>query len=207
MSVSLPQAPNYVPPLSNPNDSNDSNEYEGTYEATDTEYDEEEYEDINTSSDDSTDSDFNYIEGDKISETLEGTDGNDGIVGYAGDDDLYGEDGNDVLMGTDVIALGAGEIDALSGGEGEDLFLLGSSDGAFYTEVGADDFAIISDYSAEEGDRIFAYGTAGDYELVSIDDTGSVEIRFQGEMIGLVEDNPDLNLSDDFVFWDETADA
>jgi hypothetical protein len=203
-----PTIPTWIPPnfpSQDPDDSNDSDEYEDT----DIEYDEEEYEyeDTDISSDDSTDSELNYIHGDETSEELEGTDGDDGISGYAGDDDLYGEDGNDVLIGTDLISLGAGEIDYLIGGEGEDLFLLGTSDEAFYVEEGADDFARIFDYSADEGDWIFAYGTAEDYELVPIDDSDSVEILYQGEMVGLVDDYPDLDLSNDFIFWDEIADA
>lgn len=163
--------------------------------------------DTETSSDDSTDSELKYIDGDETSEELEGTNGDDNIIGYAGDDDLYGEDGSDLLIGTDLISLGEGEIDYLNGGDGEDFFLLGTADEAFYVEEGVDDLALIADYSAEEGDWIVAYGTAEDYELVAIDDTDSVGILYQGETIGLVADNPDLDLSNDFIFWDEISET
>jgi hypothetical protein len=43
--------------------------------------------------DDSNDSEFNFIEGDKTSEELVGTNKDDNIIGYAGDDDLFGEKG------------------------------------------------------------------------------------------------------------------
>ncbi|MGL6344931.1 MAG: calcium-binding protein [Waterburya sp.] len=165
--------------------------------------------DTDTTSDDSTDSELNYIDGSETSEELVGTAGDDGIGGYAGDDYLYGEDGNDQLIGVDLTVFGAGEIDYLSGGAGADGFGLGTSDQAFYIEEGADDFGIISDYSAEEGDTIFVYGTAEDYELVplELEDGNAVGIFYQGEAIGLVADNPDLSLSTDFVFWDETSDV
>jgi hypothetical protein len=80
------------------------------------------------------------VEGDETSEELVGTAGDDGIMGYAGDDDLYGEEGNDVLIGTDSTVFGAGEIDYLTGGAGEDIFVLGTTEQAFYIEEGADDW-------------------------------------------------------------------
>jgi hypothetical protein len=51
------------------------------------------------------------------------------------------------------------------------------------------------------------YGTAEDYELVPIEDTDAVGIYYQGEGIGIVAENPDLDLSTDFLFLDETSDV
>jgi Ca2+-binding RTX toxin-like protein len=189
----------YIPPITpyvylpDPDDSTDYDEYEDT--------------DTDTTPDDSTDSELNYIDGDETSEELVGTAGDDGISGYAGDDTLYGEDGNDALIGADLTVFGAGEIDYLSGGTGGDGFLLGTTEQALYVEEGVDDLAVILDYSAEEGDLIFAYGTAEDYELVPIDDTDAVGILYQGEAIGIVAANPDFDLSTDLYFWDETSDV
>lgn len=166
-----------------------------------------EYADPETSLDDSTDSELNFIHGDETSEELDGTSKDDGIFGYAGDDDLFGYAGDDVLIGVDFTDFGAGEIDLLTGGTGEDIFSLGTEEQAFYIEEGIDDFAIISDYSLEEGDIIIAYGAAEDYELVPIEDEDSVAIFYQEEAIGYVEDYPDLDLSTDFIFWDEISDV
>jgi Ca2+-binding RTX toxin-like protein len=159
--------------------------------------------------DDSTDSEVNFIKGDQTSEELVGTNKDDDIVGYAGDDDLYGEKGNDLLIGVDFTNFGAGEIDILTGGAGEDIFSLGTEEQAFYVEEGAEDFAIISDYSLKEGDVIIAYGSAKDYELIPLEDdnNNAVGIFYKGEAISVVEDNLDLDLSTDFLFWDETSDA
>lgn len=184
-----------------------------------------EYTDTETSLDDSYDSELNFIDGDKTSEELDGTSkddeifayagdddlfgyaGDDNLFGYTGDDNLYGSAGDDILIGVDLTDFGAGEIDLLTGGAGEDIFLLGAEEQAFYIEEGVDDFAIISDYSFDEGDIIVAYGTTEDYELVPIEDEDSVAIFYQEEAIGYVEDYPDLDLSNDFLFWDEIADV
>jgi Ca2+-binding RTX toxin-like protein len=187
-------APTYIPPL-DPND------------------------DTTIDDDTTVDDEPNVIDGDDTSEELVGTAWNDVIDGYAGDDILYGEDGDDdlyggdgnddlyggdgfdILQGADSIDFGAGEIDYLTGGAGSDGFILGSTEQAFYVEEGADDFAIIDDYSLAEDDLIVVYGTAEDYELVTLDDANAVGIFYQGEAIGVVLENLDLSLSTDFYFF------
>lgn len=71
--------------------------------------------------------------------TLVGGGGNDRLIGGAGDDQLSGGAGNDVLFG------GAGD-DTMSGGTQADLFVFGD---------GGD---VVTDFSANQGDRLHAVG-------------------------------------------------
>jgi Ca2+-binding RTX toxin-like protein len=81
---------------------------------------------------------------------LAGGSGDDNITGDAGNDALYGGSGIDVLTGTNASSRGVGEVDFLSGGTGGDSFVLGDERGAYYLGNGANDFARISDYSAND---------------------------------------------------------
>ena len=101
---------------------------------------------------------------------LFGEGGNDILTGGFGNDFLYGGDGNDRLEGTGAFfpnptssrSRGAGEIDTLIGGAGQDTFQLWSSNGAFgspsapsgigasYRFNGNIDYALIADFNASE---------------------------------------------------------
>jgi subtilisin family serine protease len=93
-----------------------------------------------------------------VIQTFVGTIGSDVLVGTSGADIIYGVP----LTGTN---LGRGTVDRLTGGAGNDLFVLGDSRGAFYGDgtnasAGHGDRAVITDFS--EGDRVqlsskFAY--------------------------------------------------
>ena len=72
-----------------------------------------------------------------IGESIDGTDGDDVLVGDEGDDIIYGGGGDDILDG------GAGQ-NTLTGGSGADTFVIGSIDVA----------DIITDYNFLEGDEI-----------------------------------------------------
>ncbi len=100
---------------------------------------------------------------------LDGRGGDDVLFGRAGDDLMRGGEGADTLDGgagddTLVGALRGGdeeETDLLTGGEGGDLFVLGTALGLHYD--GAEDRASILDFDPFEGDRIALTGRPEDY--------------------------------------------
>jgi trimeric autotransporter adhesin len=63
-----------------------------------------------------------FLDGGIGSDNLQGGDGNDTLIGGAGDDNLKGGAGDDLLDGT------GGGLDVLSGGTGNDLYLVDSTD-------------------------------------------------------------------------------
>ena len=98
---------------------------------------------------------------------------------------LVGRTGNDGFLGVDPTAdnPGQGEIDILIGGFDEtieltdgvgtsvnpdrDRFLLGDASSVYYSDLGAEDYALISDFDSTE-DTIVLQGTADDYVLTEI---------------------------------------
>lgn len=85
--------------------------------------------------------DFVFAEPDR--NEIDGTSGDDVIVGKAGADDIFGREGNDTLFGQD----GA---DALYGGAGEDVLVGNGGDDVLYGGEGADSFV----FASSEGDDI-----------------------------------------------------
>jgi Ca2+-binding RTX toxin-like protein len=78
---------------------------------------------------------------------------NASLVGGAGNDSILAGAGADNLIGTNSTARGANEKDTLTGGGGNDLFVLGDATNAYYnTGVRANDYAVITDFSG--GDKI-----------------------------------------------------
>jgi Ca2+-binding RTX toxin-like protein len=89
------------------------------------------------------------------SDLLRGLAGNDTILGGGADDILIGQSGNDVvngqagpdrLLGTDNDTRGRNEQDVVTGGAGNDGFVLGSRVGSFYNNNGNGDFVRIPDF-------------------------------------------------------------
>ncbi len=83
--------------------------------------------------------------------TLWGTTGRDTITGGAGNDRLTGV----LATGSSAAALGAGQIDRLTGNGGADVFVLGDARGVFYDDrsngnLGTSDYALITDFKARE---------------------------------------------------------
>ena len=79
--------------------------------------------------------------------TLWGTTGRDTLTGGDGDDRISGV----LATGTSSSAMGAGQIDVLTGGLGADVFVLGDSRGVFYDDrrsgnLGTGDYARITDF-------------------------------------------------------------
>ncbi len=109
--------------------------------------------------------------GGDFSDLLRGVGGNDTIAGGGRDDILIGDGGNDVvlgqagndrLLGSDNTTGGRNEIDIVSGGAGNDTFVLGSRNGAFFVGGGNADYEQIQDFSA--GDR-FELGINETYQV------------------------------------------
>lgn len=81
--------------------------------------------------------------------TLWGTTANDVLTGSSGSDRLAGVS----ATGTTAAALGAGQVDTLTGLAGSDVFLLGDSRGVFYNDkvnnsLGSGDYALIKDFAS-----------------------------------------------------------
>jgi subtilisin family serine protease len=79
---------------------------------------------------------------------LWGTTGSDVITGGNGNDHLSGV----LATGTTAAAMGAGQIDVLTGGAGADIVVLGDSRGVFYDDrnsgnLGTADYALIKDFT------------------------------------------------------------
>jgi Ca2+-binding RTX toxin-like protein len=68
------------------------------------------------------------------------------MEGRDGNDTLTGGGGNDILIGVGTgNAYGGNDIDRLSGGTGEDWFVLGDANGNYYNDVNG--YAIITDWN------------------------------------------------------------
>ena len=101
----------------------------------------------------------NIIEGNDKANKLYGGGGGDVILGGNGDDQIWGIGAKDPSLGQET-------IDLLTGGMGNDLFVLGMKSGTCYTDgkttsPGTNDYAIIKDFS--RGDRIQLKGLSSDY--------------------------------------------
>jgi hypothetical protein len=117
-------------------------------------------------------------------------------------------DGNDIITGTNAAELisgipspstlrGRGSLDQLTGGGGNDIFMLADSQAIFYddgtTRDGSMDLAVISDFTS--GDRIQLFGNSSNYALVSGRYNGIRGIRIDSiaapgssaEVIGFVQ--------------------
>ena len=145
---------------------------------------------------------------------LRGGKGNDILIGGRGNDNLRGNSGSDRLIGVDTInvnsTFGIGEIDTLTGGEGDDTYILADENRVFYddgddTTSGESDLAIITTLNTNR-DTIQLQGSADLYSLdfftsdgVTTDarliyDPGTSAI---GEAIAILEDvDPNLSVAD-----------
>lgn len=99
-------------------------------------------------------------------EDVVGTQNNDIITGNRGNNSLNGSGGNDILTGTNADKEGArpnyNEIDVLTGGSGDDTFVLANESALFYNGGGFNDYAKITDF-AFGADRIDL--GAGNYQF------------------------------------------
>ena len=111
--------------------------------------------------------------GDFGNDELIGGKGNDLLIGGRGNDDVRGTGGSERLIGVDTINInsdfGIGEIDTLTGGEGDDTYILADENRVFYddgdnTTSGEDDLAIITTLNTNR-DTIQLSGNAELYRL------------------------------------------
>jgi serralysin len=87
---------------------------------------------------------------------------------------MEGNNGDDTLQGFGSIAKSV--TDTLTGGFGADLFVIGNADGNAYTSEGDDDYALITDFNPNGGDRLQLFGERSYYTAST---TGtSTEIYF-----------------------------
>ncbi len=125
------------------------------------------------------------------------------------------------------------EVDTLSGGLGADTFVLGAETSSHYVdrfdmfdiwfnhcdalicneshnEGQTNDYAIITDFSSTEGDVFQVYGDISQYTLETANWTGEEAmdtlIQYEGDTIGVVTDNTDINLEQNFVTVEMTFD-
>ncbi|MGL5083778.1 MAG: S8 family serine peptidase [Microcoleaceae cyanobacterium] len=143
-----------------------------------------------------------WVNGGESQDALYGGRDDDTLLGNGGDDVVYGDRGNDTLSGVDVEAAnpGAGEVDTLTGGAGNDRFVLGDGVQVYYNGAAGEDYGLVTDFVLGE-DVIQLRGAAADYELVTNPEglpTG-VGIFYQAagesELIGIVQGESGLTLN------------
>jgi Ca2+-binding RTX toxin-like protein len=121
------------------------------------------------------------------SDFIDGGTGNDTLLGNSGNDSLLGGTGNDVLNG---YGFTFGEVDTLSGGSGQDRFILGDRSQTFYKDSSS--FAIITDFRASDGDKIVLNGN--DFyslSLGNISGSGALDTLIRlasGDLVGVIQD-------------------
>ena len=175
----------------------------------------------------------NTLIGNSADNALTGGDGNDLLSGGAGDDYLVGGLGNDTLeggIGSDQIdgiagnntingvdqkdnTPGLGEIDYLTGGTGDNLFILGDVNKAYYDDGntltnGSNDYANISDFNS--GDTIQLHGTSGDYLLTVVGTETQILLNKPNaepdELIAIVRNQTTLNLTNgSFIYLNDNT--
>ena len=135
------------------------------------------------------------------------------INGLAGSDAVRGTSGADIISGLPASGtfLGAGTIDRLTGGSGNDIFVLGDARGIFYNDgiagtSGTNDYAVITDFA--RGDRIQLSDDVGAYFLrttrvgsdsglaIYADLNGDWRLDATDELIGIVTRVSSLRASD-----------
>lgn len=138
------------------------------------------------------------------------TDGN-AITGTDSSDTLIGTSGNDSISGVPAnsTTLGRSTVDVLTGGAGNDLFILGDQRGMFYNRgdlnsYGMNDYAVITDFA--EGDRVQL--AAGNYFLraggtrahpgigIWLDRDNSGGLTMYDELIGVVQGPKTITMAD-----------
>ena len=141
---------------------------------------------------------------DNDNDILNGGNGNDDLLGGRGNDTLIGGNGDDGLTGHSMnFSSTTSDRDVLTGGSGADIFFLGAIDSSsqlgdiFYQ---GDGFATITDFSREEGDRIGVIGDRTNYQVRTLQVSGSpdldTQILYQGNVIAVVEGISELFISD-----------
>jgi Ca2+-binding RTX toxin-like protein len=131
----------------------------------------------------------------------------DFLFGGSGDDVLFGRGGNDHLDGANFWGAGNGigagnEFDSLTGGSGEDTFVLGGVSGVYYLGTGYAtimDFNLGQDVIQIQGNFAAGYSLqTGDWNGNGIQDTG---ISYNNNLIGVVRDTDLTGVNPNQVFF------
>jgi hypothetical protein len=113
-------------------------------------------------------------------------------LGTAESDSLFGSESNDILVGSTTSQPNSfGEIDLFTGYQGADTFVLGNAKSIFYTGTGVNDYALIQDFNAQQGDIIQLKGSSDSYILNGISNgqvtgTGIFLASNSAELIGII---------------------
>jgi Ca2+-binding RTX toxin-like protein len=129
-----------------------------------------------------------FLYGETGNDLMDGGKGNDLLVGGFGNDTLLGGKGDDRLCGVGASGVGLVEVDTLKGGNGADTFVLGRTGYAFYRFGGNNNYALITDFQASEGDVIQVRTGC---QAVSGNLTGGLPdtLIYKGsELIGVIQD-------------------
>lgn len=156
--------------------------------------------------------DDDVLNGDEGDDTLEGRNGDDQLdgglgddtlEGGGGDDTLIGNNGDDVLIGSFAVIGETQEVDRLLGGSGNDLFVIGTVEGALYTGSGQ---AIIEDWDADN-DTLQLFGEEDDYVVIQGNfggnddlDTAIASSSDDSEIHVILQDTTAFDISDDAMF-------
>ncbi|MEO1592598.1 MAG: hypothetical protein AAFU71_15090, partial [Cyanobacteria bacterium J06632_22] len=90
-------------------------------------------------------------------------------------------------------ATGYFEQDTLTGGSGTDTFILGDTSAAYYTGAGAQDFALITDFTEGE-DILQLYGSASAYTQSTVGN--ELHLYYGGtELVAILENVTSINLN------------
>jgi Ca2+-binding RTX toxin-like protein len=135
------------------------------------------------------------------------------LAGNADSNSLSGAGGNDTLLGALALANGGlGEIDTLTGGAGNDVFVLGTADAYLYndsvsTSVGTSDYAFITDFTSG-ADKLQLVGSASNYYLGAHSVAGLTahqglfrELGATDELIAIIQGSPIVALNNTMVNW------
>jgi hypothetical protein len=105
---------------------------------------------------------------------------------------VFGGNGDDTLIGVDrtMVNPGKGEVDLFMGNKGADTFVLGDQNSIYYVGVGLQDYALITDFWAE--DTIQLHGDASDYVLGSApvglaNGTGIFLAKDPNDLLGIIQ--------------------
>jgi Ca2+-binding RTX toxin-like protein len=109
------------------------------------------------------------VTGTQYADYLRGYSGDDTLIGGEGNDNIAGGDGSDTIIpvNPNVAKPGLGTVDTVTGGTGEDTFILGDVTWIGYddynrTTAGTSDYLIIKDFNPLE-DIIQLLGSSSDY--------------------------------------------
>ena len=151
--------------------------------------------------------------GNSSANILTGNTGSNFLSAAAGNDSIFGGDGEDTLLGALATSSGGyAEIDTLTGGNGNDLFVLGTATGYLYNDaksgsIGITDYAYITDFTSGS-DKLQLLGSAANYYLGVHSVSGLTahqglfrELGTTDELIAIIQNSSIAALNNSTVNW------